>query len=508
MPKKDPTLKNADSKEPESTPLHKYKQSKKILTPPLATLPNMVFSSWINDRLPEMLWAILIRHQHPGRNGYAIFRSIMIWLGDNKGKLDVAGVCHTDISNMPTEFRKRFIEKIVLDAGTNALKPLLLLKSLPAYEDWKKALEGSEIDPEKGWGQVADAVEKVLWHQSQEATDVRWVKLVGTILTGKINFFNGMKDRVEEIQKYPDLGDQGAVRASIRSMEMMGNMDGTTTEWPEEFWRFSYENTLCFPEYVLNEDRYKLSFEEVAKDKAFYAKRLETIRHKLLDHFMKTAVNTKIDTRHESVFGLAIYALDTYIETSILETSGTVSGRATARIILESYLTLAYLTHKENTGNPGWDIYHDYGSGQLNLIVRKYTDESYESGMVDLKLIDRLANEDKWTEYVPINVGNWDGSDLRKISILINKKELYDKYYPYTSGFLHGGWGSVRESSFQQCFNPLHRRHRIPSYTLPVLPNVTEDCRQILNLIFKLVHSSYPGFTDTLRKRPIRKKHT
>jgi len=40
-----------------------HKRQKKALVPPFMAIPGLKFSSWINDRLPEMLWcALLISH--------------------------------------------------------------------------------------------------------------------------------------------------------------------------------------------------------------------------------------------------------------------------------------------------------------------------------------------------------------------------------------------------------------------------------------------------------------
>lgn len=485
-----------------STPLSDYKQTKKILTPPMASIPNVVLQSWINDRLPDMLWAALIRHGHPGDSGYAIFRQILRWLADNSVEGEVAGVTHTDISNMADSLRTKFITEIVSIAGTDALRPLLLLPELPAYSDWKKALSSAESTPDKDWELMAESVQGVLWHQSQEATDVRWVKLMGMVLRGNINFFNGVEDNLDELNSYPNKGDQRSVRPRIRSMEMMSNMTDVKPEWPEKFWDFVYSVTSCFPEIGWQETDIKKRYKDMSLDKKFYGQTLADIRQALMDHFMATSRSTKIDAKHESVFGLAIYALDTFIENCILETASTISGRATARIIFETYITLAHLSKKETDGDPAWDSYRDYGNGQMNLINRKYVDESLVSAMVDPEKIERLANEDKWSEYVPINLGNWDETDLRKISISLGIKELYDKYYPYTSGYIHANWGAVRESSFQTCYNPLHRLHRVPSYGLPILPGVNEDCLKLLNLIFELVDNAYPDFKHVLNERP------
>lgn len=484
------------------TPLAKYHQNKKMLTPPLANLPNVVLQSWINDRLPDMLWAILIREGHPGELGYEIFRQLLRWLDKHSGEGEINGVTHTSIAQMPDKLRLEFIAEIVSLAGTDVLKPLLLLPDLPAYSDWRDAFKEVKSVPESDWDSLGAAVEKVLWHQSQEATDVRWVKLMGMIIHGKMSFVSSMMDGLDELNGYPNKGDQRRVRPRIRSMEMTSTMMTEKTEWPDKFWDFVYSETVCLPEVSWEEEDIKNRYEDTVNDKKYYEQPLAAIRQALMDHFMATSRSTKIDARHEAVFGLALYALDTYISNSILETSSTISGRATARIILETYVTLAHLLNKEANGEDAWDAYRDYGNGQLNLINRKYVDEAYESSMVDPEKMDRLANEDKWSEYVPINLGHWDETDMRKISVSLGVKDLYDKFYPYTSGYLHANWGAVREASFQKCYNPLHRLHRVPSYGLAILPGVNEDCIELLNRILRLVDGAYPDFKHEITKRP------
>jgi hypothetical protein len=282
---------------------------------------------------------------------------------------------------------------------------------------------------------------------------------------------------------------------------MMDNLKDKKYKWAEKFWKYCFENTVCIPE--INEKSQKEILRKqqaVSKDKKHYYSKTPELRDALISHFFNTTRTSTIDSRHETVFGLAIYALDIFIENIILLTSSTPNGRVTARIILESYLTLAYLMKKETDGDMLWDAYRDYGSGQISLIERKYEDNNLSSDMVDIKKMDTIANEDKWSEFVPINLGHWDTSDLRKISIEVGEKELYDKYYSYTSGYVHANWGAVREAAFQSCFNPLHRLHRVPSFGLPILSNVNEDCRIIINKILGLVDKAYPKFKHTVPK--------
>jgi len=108
--------------------------------------------------------------------------------------------------------------------------------------------------------------------------------------------------------------------------------------------------------------------------------------------------------------------------------------------------------------------------------------------------MDLIANEDKWVEFIPINLGHWDSANLRKMAEEVKLKDLYDKFYNYTSGFMHGNWGAVRESVYQKCVNPLHRYHRVPTYDLPLMPSVTKDTLEITNKILECLAVAYPNF--------------
>src|SRR6266404_3454060 len=37
-----------------------HKRQKKVLVPPLMAIPGVALQSWMNDRLPEMLWSALL----------------------------------------------------------------------------------------------------------------------------------------------------------------------------------------------------------------------------------------------------------------------------------------------------------------------------------------------------------------------------------------------------------------------------------------------------------------
>ena len=141
-----------------------------------------------------------------------------------------------------------------------------------------------------------------------------------------------------------------------------------------------------------------------------------------------------------------------------------------------------------------WNDYRSYGSGQLKLVYLKLKELEEQISSVDINKLADLANEDKWVEFVAINLGHWDSANLRTISEEVGLKTFYDKFYNYTSGYIHANWGAIRESVYQKCVNPLHRLHRVPTYDLPLMSNITIDAIEVTNCILESLSEAYPKF--------------
>ncbi len=77
-------------------------------------------------------------------------------------------------------------------AATEALRPLMLLRDLPGKERWKSVL--GETCSSDGWEALMHAVGKTLWHQSQESTDCRWMRLFCGIMAGRMKFAPTMEE--------------------------------------------------------------------------------------------------------------------------------------------------------------------------------------------------------------------------------------------------------------------------------------------------------------------------
>jgi len=484
--------------------LSDHKQFKKELKPPLLQI-NMTPSSWIDERLPEMLWAVLVVGNTQRENALNFFRHIADYVSKNQ---DCYNVTLSGISRFTKDKRREFIQKATSwsDEVKTALRPLILFPGLPGINHWKNFLD--QPIAKDDWEKLSKGVSKTFWHQSEEATDCRWIKFLCQIAGGKMKFSNaikGINDTLRGVFEYPNYGDLRHIRPFIRASEIGPgpiNKEGPS-EWSRNFWQYCFDHTSCIPEEAVSErikDRQKKLSQETEDARKHYFEETVELRNKLIDHFFATSKTSAIDPRHEGAFGIALYGLTLFIEIIFYRAPLSITGRVALRLLVEAYITFKYLLQKEKEESRIWNDYRSYGTGQLKLIYLKLKELGQEISSIRINDLDSLANEDKWIEFVPINLGHWDSVNLRKISEDVGLKKLYDKYYSYTSGYMHANWGAVRESIYQKCINPLHRFHRIPTYDLPLMASVTTDAQEITNCILECLSKAYPKFDFILTK--------
>lgn len=496
---------NKQEKRKMETKLSGHKREKKVLIPPFLKIDKLAYSSWINDRLPEMLWAVLIIGDTERDNALNMFRHIAHYVKSNHDCYDVT---MTGISQFPENKRKEFIEMAVTysDGIKHALCPLLLFPDLPARKDWEEYLEPQ--DNEEAWQKLSKAVGETYWHQSESATDCRWIRYLCQIAGDKVRFsssIEGIDETLRGILEYPNYGDLKHIRPSIRAgelgMDIIKEKGGS--EWARKYWQYCFDETCCIPEEAINDklkNRHNKLIEEMKAPSEHLFNGAVEIRKKIVNHFFDKIKGSAIDPRHEGAFGFALYAVTLFIEFIFYIASLPITGRIALRSMIEVYITFKCLLRRE-IGEPSiWYEYRSYGTGQLKLIYLKLSELKQKTSCIDLDDLDNLVNEDIWLEFTPINLGHWDSSDLRKISEEVDLKDLYDKYYSYTSGYVHANWGAVRESVFQKCVNPLHRFHRAPTYDVSLMPNITTDAVNILNGILECLSEAYPSFDERMKE--------
>ncbi|MFX0138012.1 MAG: DUF5677 domain-containing protein [Candidatus Hodarchaeota archaeon] len=476
-----------------TTNISEHKRKGKTLIPPFRQL-KMSPSSWKDYRMPEMLWAILLIGNIKREEVLDIFRKVADLVSRYP---ELSDVTHSGIAAWPKERRITLINLIKEShpQTQRILRSLVIFPELPGYNEWKEIL-GEPDDKKEITEYLTKGVSATLWHQSQEATDCRWIKFLCEIHGGKIKFSSSIADIDETLRgvfEYPNYGDLRHIRPFIRASEISMNMRNASkiTDWPEKFWEACLKSTFCSP----------LSRKEQRKDKIKIShNQINRVRHLLLLHYLKTDESTAIEARHDTIFGFGFYILRLLDELVATNLSRGMIGRIALRTCVECYITLSYLIKKDDQAI--WNDFRNYGIGKMKLSYLKTRDLKEKPSFIDKEFLKEITNEDRWEEFSDISLGHWTDLDLRKLSEEAGCKDIYDAYYDWTSSFSHGNWGAIRESNFAMCANALHRLHLIPSISVYPLPGVLEDVVKITNLILGLINSQYPDLNCKIINEP------
>ena len=442
------------------------------------------FASWMNDRLPEMLWAALIFASTERSQAFREFGRIFNFVAEHERKAELKCLTLSSFADLDVELRKEVIKAITANPITSrALSTLLMFDGLPARSEWEAHLFAHDAS----LPMLMTAVGDTLFHQSPGATDCRWVFVTGVAAAGRMNVSQDLTDYVERMTNYPHLEPGAPEGASVRASEGgIAGLMSSKSEWPEAFWQEAWEKSPCFQ---LGSPRLD---EQVQPSTTRQG--IGDVIESLERHWNQTHSTTAVDAKHDAVFGMAFYVLRILTEMMGIGISNGVLSRIGLRTIFEIRVSLKHLVDKND--DELWKRWREYGAGQAKLSSLKLDDIGEPPKYLDAERIEGIASEDLWEELRTIDIGHWASGDLRRISEETQLKDLYDQYYPWTSAYTHGMWGAVRESSFQTCGNPLHRLHRYPERQ--PLNDCLYDAVTLVDDILEHLDEEYPSFPERL----------
>lgn len=480
----------------------------KTLQPPLRQLPNATLTSWQDDHLPSVLWAALLTQTLPRDEYLACFREIIThcapWFDDSgplRHRADTApspSVMNFDaildfdsLATIADDLFEEFIRiPLAHPLGRQALRPLLFLTTPPGIERWKRSL-ATEIATED-LALLAGAVARCLNHQSESSTDIRWFKVALPIIAGRMRFGQNLAERAREILDFPNRGDLRSVRPSIRAAEMSMRRQPIPA-WIHAFWEELGRGTDCV-------DPTDLQSEVKLTPSRLNPRNVFGCRSDLIQRFFEVKSTERTDARLDGAFGLTLYALSILITVAATRTQETMLGRLAIRTLVEARVTLAYLAKRDDP--KVWSQWRIYGAGQVKLAFLKAQEATGDLPVFyDTEELQRLANEDIWQEYLDIDLGHWTKGNLRWMATECGEKDLYDRFYGWSSGFVHAQWGAVRDTDFVTCHNPLHRLHRIPRLISRRQESVEADAIELTNGMIDLLDGLYKGSQEIRRLR-------
>ena len=233
-----PTSKRRKPKKNSSrSPVDSHRRTGKTLIPPAISAmgEKLQFTSWMNDRLPEMLWAALIFASTERRQAFREFERILSFVAGHDRKAELKSLTISNFADLDPELRREVIEVITANPTTSrALATLLLFEGLPARTEWEAHL----LNHEANLDLLMSAVGNILFQQSPGATDCRWVWVTGMAAAGQMNVHPDLTDYVERMDKYPYLEPGAPEGGSVRSSEGgLAPMLLPKSERPEVFWQ-------------------------------------------------------------------------------------------------------------------------------------------------------------------------------------------------------------------------------------------------------------------------------
>ncbi|MEA2874495.1 MAG: hypothetical protein QOH67_4630, partial [Hyphomicrobiales bacterium] len=313
-----PKSKNRKKKGFAPSPLSAHKRDGKVLQTPLNQFGNLQFSSWVNEVLPEMLWAALVVNAVPRKEYLAKFKALIDCIEKNQEKFKDHRLDHTSLSLIEADTFDGLFADLFKDESVSGALSCSLIENLPGLERWEKHLKAPENDD----GRIQDAIAASYDHVGEKATDIRWLRVMVEIVRGKFNFAPEMAERFKLIVDFPDSKYQEKDGGPVRALEMAtrGNVEGgKSSAWSETFWKMALERTGCVPSNP-DKDRKVAKYEELGKE-------VIELYEQLIKHFMTTIESTVSDPRHEGAFGLTFYIMHLAFLALNASVGQTVQGR-------------------------------------------------------------------------------------------------------------------------------------------------------------------------------------
>ena len=117
---------------------------------------------------------------------------------------------------------------------------------------------------------------------------------------------------------------------------------------------------------------------------------------------MLTDPTTEVDARHDTTFGITLFAINLAIGAGRGNVHRRAEGRLVLQTIVESYVTLKFLEQKDDPTM--WLQYRNYGIGQSKLTLLKNLRVEDLPDFINLDDLQRYANEDISQEFTTINL--------------------------------------------------------------------------------------------------------
>ena len=252
-----------DSKNVSGISDHKIRKGALVTPLNAASGDALKLSSWAKERLPEYLWLGLILLRYGRKTGIEKAGNILFEISRKIEALSQPRM--SKIFTLSDDEQKSIYEIICKHVEKDVLAPLTLLYPSRLYPLFNDYFFVSHLLVEDRINVISEAIKLLSPHQSDEATDLRFLALSLMLFSGKIHIVKEMEPVVTALQEYPytDHEDEKMrlYRPTIRSMEGAMNFEEDNTDFSSKFWRDFGMITPCNPiriEFPENTTNYAL----------------------------------------------------------------------------------------------------------------------------------------------------------------------------------------------------------------------------------------------------------
>jgi Family of unknown function (DUF5677) len=471
---------------------HKLYKKKGLVASPFNDKLGDVISltSWTKNRMPEYLWLGLILDQYGRTDGMKKTQSLLHEIANFTDSINHPRL--SDILRLNDNEQEKIYKIISTHVDSVVISPLTIICNIEKYPTFYEFFNQCNISVEQRLDTLSNAIKIYSPHQSDEATDLRYLAMNLLLFKGKIHISDNCPNVFDAYKNYPNTEHSdpkmSSYRPSIRSSEgidlnFIETPDGPQiipidTSFADYFWREMGLISSC--------ETFSIDHKSNTNDYAEFIEKFQKIIHFItVENKDKSLSEDKFDV----IVGSSTYALKIFKEIHDNSLGNSIISRMGIRTIIEVYIILKYLLKKEEKIPKIWEEYKIYGMGNYKLILLKAREkEAKETSHFVPFIADILVNEIKWEEFIDIDLKYFNKTGIREKSIEIGEKDLFDTYYDYDSNFAHGLWGAVRESSMLACNNSCHFNHIVPdSHCAQNLPDTMTDCLDTMSKLLDLL---------------------
>lgn len=165
---------------------------------------------------------------------------------------------------------------------------------------------------------------------------------------------------------------------------------------------------------------------------------------------MRLDVKKELKDKLYVIKGLTAYAARLFSETVRHDLGRTVSGRIIFRTILEAYINMKYLTHKENEQPDVYSLFLSFGVSRYQKVIDRSASGKLvkrPDAHVRTEELARLVAEAIERNNADTSYGYFRKENIRNKFLAVGEQELYEVFYEYGTSFAHASWAAVSEIS-------------------------------------------------------------